>query len=52
MLWMAFVTPKMTQRGEWRGGAPLSTNQVAATLASWVGVTGTPDHPGAGTPIR
>lgn len=51
-VWMAFVSPKMTQRGEWRGGAPLSTNQVAATLASWVGVDWTADHPEAGKPIR
>jgi hypothetical protein len=51
-VWMAFVSPKMTQRGEWRGGPALSTNQVAATLASWVGVDWTADHPQAGKPIR
>jgi arylsulfatase A-like enzyme len=51
-VWMAFVSPKMAQRGEWRGGAPLSTNQVAATLASWVGVDWNADHPAAGQPIR
>lgn len=51
-VWMAFVSPKMAQRGEWRGGAPLSTNQIAATLASWVGVDWNADHPSAGKPIR
>ena len=51
-VWMAFVSPKMAQRGEWRGGPPLSTNQIAATLASWVGVDWNTDHPGAGKPIR
>ena len=51
-VWMAFVTPKMAQRGEWRGGAPVSTNQVAATIASWVGVDWNADHPDAGKPIR
>ena len=51
-VWMAFVTPKMTQRGEWRGGPALSTSQVAATLASWAGVDWNADHPQAGTPIR
>jgi hypothetical protein len=51
-VWMAFVSPKMAQRGEWRGGPPLSTNQIAATLASWVGVDWNADHPGAGKPIR
>jgi hypothetical protein len=51
-VWIAFVSPAMAQRGEWRGGAPLSTNQIAATLASWVGVDWNADHPGAGKPIR
>jgi hypothetical protein len=51
-VWMAFVTPKMSQRGEWRGGPPVSTNQVAATIASWVGVDWNADHPEAGRPIR
>ena len=51
-VWMAFVSPKMAQRGEWRGGPALSTNQIAATLASWVGVDWNADHPGAGKPIR
>ena len=50
--WMAFVTPKMAQRGEWRGGPAIKTNQIAATLASWVGVDWNADHPGAGKPIR
>lgn len=50
--WMAFVTPKMAQRGEWRGGPALSTNQIAATVASWVGVDWNADHPDAGKPIR
>jgi hypothetical protein len=51
-VWIAFVSPKMAQRGEWRGGPPLSTNQIAATLASWVGVDWNADHPQAGQPIR
>jgi len=51
-VWMAFASPKMAQRGEWRGGPPLSTNQIAATLASWVGVDWNADHPAAGKPIR
>jgi hypothetical protein len=51
-VWIALVSPKMARRGEWRGGPALSTNQVAATLASWVGVDWTADHPRAGKPIR
>jgi hypothetical protein len=50
--WMAFVSPTMAQRGEWKGGDPLSTSQVAATLASWMGVDWNADHPNAGKPIR
>ena len=51
-VWMAFVSPKMAQRGEWRGGPAVTTNQIAATLASWVGVDWNADHPAAGKPIR
>ena len=50
--WMAFVSPKMTQRGEWKNAPPISTSQAAATLASWMGVDWNADHPGAGKPIR
>ena len=51
-VWMAFVSPKMAQRGEWRGEPAVKTNQIAATLASWVGVDWNADHPAAGKPIR
>jgi hypothetical protein len=50
-VWIAFASPTMTRRGEWRGGPPLSTSQVAATLASWRGIDWTADHPRAGRPI-
>ena len=50
--WIAFVSPTMPQRGEWKGGEPLSTSQVAATIASWMGVDWNADHPNAGKPIR
>ena len=51
-VWMAFVSPKMAQRGEWRDAPAVTTSQIAATLASWVGVDWNADHPEAGTPIR
>jgi len=51
-VWMAFVSPRMPQRGEWRGGPALSTSQVAATLASWMGMDWNADHPNAGRPIQ
>jgi hypothetical protein len=51
-VWIAFASPRMAQRGLWKGHAPLSTSQVAATLASWMGVDWRADHPKAGAPIR
>ena len=51
-VWMAFVSPRMTRRGEWRDAPPLSTSQIAATLASWMNVDWTADHPNAGKPIQ
>jgi Type I phosphodiesterase / nucleotide pyrophosphatase len=51
-VWIAFVSPRMSRRGEWRDAPPLSTSQIAATLASWMDVDWTADHPNAGQPIR
>ena len=50
--WMAFVSPSMAQRGEWRDHAPLHTNQAAATVASWMGVDWTAGRPGVGRAIK
>jgi hypothetical protein len=49
---MAFVSPSMPRRGEWRDHAPLHTNQAAATLAGWVGVDWAASRPRAGTRVR
>ncbi len=49
--WIAFVSPRMARRGEWRDGE-LSTSQIAATLAAWMGIDWNLDHPEAGRPIR
>jgi hypothetical protein len=49
-VWMAFASPRMARRGEWRDSA-LSTNQIAATLAQWLGVDWNATHPKAGKPI-
>ena len=51
-VWMAFASPHMARRGLWRGHAPLSTSQVAATLASWMGVDWARQRPSAGPTIR
>jgi len=42
----------MPQRGPWRDAPTLSTSQVAATLAAWMGLDWNAEHPNAGKPIR
>jgi len=51
-VWIAFVSPQFSRRGVWTHHAPLSTSQVAATIASWMGVDWNAERPGAGQPIR
>lgn len=36
--WMAFVSPTMPERGEWRAHQPLVAGQAAATLIEWMGL--------------
>jgi hypothetical protein len=50
--WIAFISPSMPQRGEWRDHSPLHTNQIAATIASWMGVDWTEGRPGVGRAIK
>jgi hypothetical protein len=51
-VWMAFVSPRMPQRGQWTAHAPLHTSQAAATLAAWMGVDWHALRPAAGLAIR
>jgi 2,3-bisphosphoglycerate-independent phosphoglycerate mutase len=51
-VWIAFASPRMTRRGVWQNHAPLSTSQVAATIASWMGVDWNATRPNAGRPIH
>jgi hypothetical protein len=51
-VWIAFMSPRMSQRGPWRDHTPLFTSQIAATVASWMGVDWNATHPDAGRPIR
>lgn len=51
-VWMAFASPTMSRRGEWRDAAPLTSGQVAATVGAWMGVDWTAAHPRAGKPIQ
>jgi len=51
-VWIAFVSPSMSRRGEWASHAPLSNNQIAATVARWMSVDWNQIRPGAGKPIQ
>lgn len=51
-VWMAFVSPAMRQRGEWRNHPPLFTSQAAATLAGWLGLDWTAARPKAGQRVQ
>ena len=51
-VWIAFVSSRLSQRGVWKGGPALTTSQIAATLAGWMGVDWNADHPAAGRPIQ
>jgi hypothetical protein len=51
-VWMAFASPGMLRRGIWQNHAPLSTSQIAATIASWMGVDWHATRPNAGRAIH
>ncbi len=51
-VWFAFASPTMARRGEWTNQPPVTTNQVASTLAKWVGLDWKALHPGAGAAIQ
>lgn len=50
-IWMAFVGPEWTARGEWKGGAEIYQNQVAATLTKLIGYDYAEQNPNAGKAI-
>jgi hypothetical protein len=50
-VWIALISPSMATRGEWKNAQPLRTNQVAATLADWMGIDWGALRPGAGARI-
>jgi hypothetical protein len=51
-VWIAFASPRMSRRGLWRNHSVLSTSQIAATLAAWVGIDWNAIRPNAGRPIE
>jgi hypothetical protein len=50
-VWIAFVSPAMHARGEWKAHAPLTTSQIAATMARWMGVDWQQISPDAAPPL-
>jgi hypothetical protein len=50
--WMAFVSPSMSRRGEWRDHPPLLTAQAAATLVRWTGADWKAFNPAAAPPVE
>jgi hypothetical protein len=50
--WMAFVSPQMPQRGEWRTHTPLVASQVAATLIRWMGLDWKLFDPAIAAPVQ
>lgn len=51
VVWIAFVSPRFPARGEWHKHPPLTTSQIASTIAGFVGVDWQSLNPGAGAPI-
>ena len=51
-VWIAVASPRLSRRGEWQDAPDLTTSQIAATLASWLGVDWNALHPRAGRPIQ
>jgi hypothetical protein len=50
-VWIALVSPAMAMRGEWKNRPLVRTNQVAATVAGWLGLDWRAIRPSAGLPI-
>ncbi len=51
-VWIAFVSPRLAARGEWRAHAPLTTSQIASTIAAWMGVDWQALSPDAAPPLQ
>lgn len=50
--WMAFASPRLARRGEWRDHPVLTTAQVAATIAAWMDLDWRAFDPAAAPPVR
>ncbi len=50
-IWMAFISPESSLRGEWKNSPTIYQNQVAATLCQWLKIDYSENNPQAGKPI-
>lgn len=50
-IWMAFVSPESSLRGEWKNAETIYQNQAAATLCRWLNLDYSENNPNAGKPI-
>jgi hypothetical protein len=50
-IWMAFLSPGSSLRGEWKNTETIYQNQVAATLCHWLNLDYSENNPQAGKPI-
>ncbi|HQR35951.1 MAG TPA: phosphoglyceromutase, partial [Blastocatellia bacterium] len=50
-IWMAFVSPDSTLRGEWKNADTIYQNQAAATLCRWLNIDYSENNPQAGKPV-
>ncbi|MGD9563527.1 MAG: phosphoglyceromutase [Pyrinomonadaceae bacterium] len=51
-IWMAFFSPDVELRGEWRNAETIYQNQVAATLTKFLGLDYSEQNPEAGKPVK
>jgi len=50
-IWMAFVSPQVSLRGEWKDAEPVYQNQIAATLCRFMNLDYSEQNPNAGKPV-
>jgi hypothetical protein len=49
-IWMAFISPDVSLRGEWKNAGTIFQNQVAATLCRFLNLDYAENNPAAGKP--
>jgi len=50
-IWMAFISPEVALRGEWKDSETLYQDQIAATLCRFLNIDYSEQNPSAGKPI-